>query len=307
LTCASLVATGLPAVGSTGTTAATDVAPATRPPTTDSRGAYVTVTYLGNEGVLISGPSGKILIDALVGEGLEGYESLAGRERQHLEHARAPYDDVDLILATHSHADHFDSAAVLRYLESNHRATFASTPQAIERLATEPGFETVAQRVHGFFPAAGERAEVSPAPLHVEALNVTHGPRWPPVQNLGYLIEIDGLRLLHLGDSEADLQDFQGYGLDRARIDVALVPFWYFLSDPDLAAVRDGLRAHTLIPIHIPTVDAPASYFGGPGGRDDLLQRVEAALPNVTAFHAGLRERRFPVRDRSLVDEGRHR
>jgi hypothetical protein len=77
------------------------------------------VTYLANEGFMIAGGGRKILIDALFGEGLDGYAVVSPAQRALLEQAREPFADVDAVFATHFHDDHFNAAAVLAHLMRN--------------------------------------------------------------------------------------------------------------------------------------------------------------------------------------------
>ena len=54
-------------------------------------------------------------------------------------------DNVDLILATHNHADHFDPIAVGRHLRANPEARFVSTKQAVKSLRDRvEDFEAIA-------------------------------------------------------------------------------------------------------------------------------------------------------------------
>jgi len=51
-------------------------------------------------------------------------------------------------------------------------------------------------------------------------LNLRHGQRRRP-QNLGYVFEIGGRRMLHMGDADGvTLSEFQAYELPEKQIDV---------------------------------------------------------------------------------------
>ncbi len=100
-------------------------------PVAEADQAGTQVVHLGNEGFLIAGGGKKVLIDALHGDGLNGYVALPAADRERLEAAGAPYDGVDLVLATHRHDDHFSPSSLGRYLEAQPRAVFVSTPKPI--------------------------------------------------------------------------------------------------------------------------------------------------------------------------------
>ena len=60
----------------------------------------------------------KVLIDAPIRQGIEPYATSSLEERQRLERATAPYDDVSAILVTHWHEDHFERGGHRRTLEA---------------------------------------------------------------------------------------------------------------------------------------------------------------------------------------------
>ena len=131
-------------------------------PVEESRGG-LQVTYIGNEGFLISGGGKKVLIDALYREGVRGYVVVPPERRKKTENAQPPFDNVDLILATHYHADHFDPGAVGTHLLNNPKGIFVSTNQAVDQLEMEfADFSKIKERVKAITPKEGERTKITP-------------------------------------------------------------------------------------------------------------------------------------------------
>jgi L-ascorbate metabolism protein UlaG (beta-lactamase superfamily) len=190
--------------------------------------AQLTVTYVANEGFLLEGGGQKILVDALTGRGISPYPTAPEEMRSKLDEARPPFDGVDLVLATHFHADHFDAEAVTRHLRANPEARFVSTPQAVGRLRGLLGADSpLLDRLEAVMPAEGERETVRYRGMEVQVLNLHHGrDRRPPVQNLGFLVRMGGVTWLHAGDTEVDESDVRPYGLPDEQIDVAFLPTW---------------------------------------------------------------------------------
>jgi L-ascorbate metabolism protein UlaG (beta-lactamase superfamily) len=250
---------------------------------------------VGNEGFLIALEDRKVLVDALYRDGVPGYVIHPPARRNLLEEARPPFDGVDVVLATHFHADHFDPSAVAAHLSANPEAIFISTPQAVALLRRESGSEETRARVREVFPAEGERTRIEHAGLSVTAINLHHG-RSRPIQNLGYIIEIGGRRLLHVGDSEADREDLGVYGLEAEAIEIGLIPYWYLTGDDFGEAVRKSIRPRTLVPIHVPAPDAPDDYFGVPGGQNGLFEGVLKKFPGAVLFREEMETRVFPGR-----------
>lgn len=219
-------------------------------PATTGTGA-LEVTYLANEGFMLAGGGRKVLIDALFGEGLKGYAAVSPARRALLEGARAPFDDVDVVCATHFHGDHFNAEPVLAHLTNNPQAFFFSTPQAADKLRATGKFETIKARVVAALPPEGERLRSGHRGVSVQMLNIHHG-RTRPVENLGFVIELAGKRILHIGDSEAEPAVFQKYEVLKDRIDVAFLPTWYFENDEFKRAVREQIQPRHIVVMHVP-------------------------------------------------------
>jgi L-ascorbate metabolism protein UlaG (beta-lactamase superfamily) len=253
-------------------------------------GAQVTVTHVANEGFLLAASDGKVLIDALFDEGIEGYGQIPDSLRPALEGGAEPFDGVTLALATHRHADHFGAASVVRFLEANAAALFVSTPQAVAEVAARAGAGSpIAGRVRALFPPPGVAERVSHRGLEVEVLNLHHGDEGR-TQNLGFLVRLGGTTVLHVGDAEVGAEELVPHRLDKTGIDLALLPFWWLLDSGRVVAVRDRIAARALGAMHLPTRSAPASWFGEPGSSDAAMRAIAAAYPGTRLFAEPLAE-----------------
>src|SRR5688500_17305265 len=139
----------------------------------------LTITFLANEGVMVSSGGTTVLIDALFGDGLRGYGVVTRATRALLESARPPFDHVTAVLATHRHDDHFNAQAVLRHLVSNPAATFISTTEAVAlvRAADSTRTRTMASRLVAATPPPGQRVRIATlAGATIYALGLPHSP-----------------------------------------------------------------------------------------------------------------------------------
>jgi L-ascorbate metabolism protein UlaG (beta-lactamase superfamily) len=113
-------------------------------------------------------------------------------------------------------------------------------------------------------PARNERDSNTPA------FFLSHGgsPKLP--KNLGLLVEIDGVKIVHLGDAEQMSANFEPHSLMSDAIDVALVPYWYFGSEAGSAIVTDWIRPRHVVAVHI----QPGKERGVREGTKDLGYEV---------------------------------
>lgn len=253
----------------------------------------ITVTYVGNEGFLIEAGGGKVLIDSLYREGVPGYVVHPQERRDMMEKARPPFDDVDLVLATHDHADHFDAAAVDAHLRNNPDATFMSTPQAVERLQTASDQdESMRDRIISVHPDEGKRIRKTVNGIGLQVINLHHG-RNRPVQNLGFLATIGGWTILHVGDTEATIDDFLLYDLEADAIDIAFIPYWFLIADEPDGVLRRAIASRHIVVMHVPPRESRAQHIEERGGWDAMLDRIEQQYPTAVTFRKPMQSRSF--------------
>ena len=196
------------------------------------------VTFLGHSTVLLELGSRRILTDPIL---LDRRGAL-----RRVVHSIDPnlYANVDLVLVSHLHLDHFDVDS-LRLLPAN---VDIVVPKGAGPLLARLGFSSV----HELAPGAGVRL----GDLSVTATRASHGGYKPPfgprAAAVGYLI--DGPpRVYFAGDT-----DLFARMADLAPIDLALLPVWGWGPnlgrghlDPRRAArTLELLRPRWAIPIH---------------------------------------------------------
>jgi hypothetical protein len=85
--------------------------------------------------------------------------------------------------------------------------------------------------------------------------------------------------VLHIGDAAMSPADFQRAGLDQVKLDVALIPFWYFQPGPGADLVTRYLDAPLKLAVHIP-----------PGEMDEVRTYMAENFPRVTILESPLQE-----------------
>jgi L-ascorbate metabolism protein UlaG (beta-lactamase superfamily) len=210
--------------------------------------------YVANAGMLVTVSGRRFLIDAPIRDGIPPYATSSAEERAALEGARAPYDNVDAILVTHWHEDHFSPEAVAAHLSRGASTIVISSPEVIERVrSVAPNLP--AARLRPVLPAPGHVTHVDVGGVPVRVLRIRHNPtRRPPEQHVGFLIGAS-TTVLHVGDADPAADNFT---LLKALppVDLALVPFWYVLNDDNRRFVAESIRPRRVVAMHVPPGDA---------------------------------------------------
>lgn len=263
------------------------------PPVLAWSASKVKITYIANEGFFIESAGKRVLVDALFRQSMNPYLNVPANFRDNLEMSQKPFDRIDLILASHFHADHFDPVAVSTHLTHNAEALFISTNQAIEKMkSASANFESIKGRTRGLYPKEGERVALTHRGIKLQVLNVHHG-RNRPIENLGLLWEIDGRKFLHIGDSMANAEDFKNYGVLKDKLDFAFLPYWYFLDADFKKAVRDYIQPKYIILMHIPDPKINDEYMNKLGGWENWFKQVKSEFPNAVIFNEQMLEKSF--------------
>jgi len=251
------------------------------------------LTYLANEGFLVEAGETKVLVDALFGQGLKEYPLVPPTLRADLEGARGRFAGVDLILASHSHADHFDPAAVARHMRANPEAVFLSTREAVADLREALGELAEERQIVAVYPDRGQSELRQFRDVSVRVINLHHGRN--PTENLGLILRMAGLDLLHVGDTTADSSDLRPYASLLEAVDVWLLPDW-LMGEPDWEDARGRATGETwLVNMHLAAPTAPPDWFGSAGSHAARIARIREALPDAWVPVEPLDSRHYPV------------
>ena len=244
----------------------------------------VKVVYVGNEGVLVTHAGRSVLIDGLHREYDPDYLFPPPELLSAMESARPPFNNVRVVLVSHIHLDHFHPESVGLHLKNNPKATLVSSAQTTLEIAKNyRDHESVRNQVREFTPEWKQKKQFDIEGIKVTVLGMKHGSdRFWWVKNLGHLVEIGGKKLFQFGEADMTVENFAAFDLPKEKIDVAFVPYWYFLSESGRKLVREQIAAKTYVAVHIP-----------PASADKESERIRGLFPGLFTLTAIRQELEF--------------
>lgn len=214
----------------------------------------VQITFLGNQGYLLSDGKDKILIDGFLGESYAIFEGLAPQAKLAMSKATGEFSGIDIGLASHRHFEHFQPDTACAFLKSSKATLMVSSSQVITVLKErcKPFAKThVNIQVAKIRPGVATR--YARDNVKVEIIPLSHGVgKYASLQHYGHLMTVAGKTILHIGDAAADPADFIAAGLQNRKLDVVIAPYTYFLRPSGKLILSQYLNAETKIVSHIP-------------------------------------------------------
>jgi L-ascorbate metabolism protein UlaG (beta-lactamase superfamily) len=168
--------------------------------------------------------------------------------------------EADFILVTHGHGDHISDVVPLAKRTG---AKVISTVEVVEFLATKGIDNAHGMNIGGARDFPFGRLKLVHA-IHGGSIQMEGGgpPHTTPCS--GLLLEVDGCRLYHAGDTALTMD----MKLLEGRVDVALLPIGdnFTMGPEDAARAVEFIRPKVVIPIHYgtwPVIDQDPEVFRG--------------------------------------------
>jgi L-ascorbate metabolism protein UlaG (beta-lactamase superfamily) len=243
------------------------------------------LTFIANEGVLLSTGTHKVLIDAIYEKPHPDYRAPSAEALDQMMTGVPPFDGVDLFLLTHNHPDHFAAPAAAKFLAASAKTVCLAPADAVDALRKTPEWAAIEARVTALDLKIGEKAVRDPKGIPVTAFRTLHsGDRESPM-NLLFLFELDGWRIFHEGDSRGKPEDYRGLGLESAPIDLALVHYWFPLDPAASKYLQEDLKVG-----HIALMHLPIQLEGDAPGKIDQVRKY---YPDIFLLLPGMAPREF--------------
>jgi L-ascorbate metabolism protein UlaG (beta-lactamase superfamily) len=233
----------------------------------------IDITYIANEGFLISSRDSKVLIDGIFTEGFGKFQTPTAETLAKESQASPPFDNITALLVTHYHPDHINPAYVVQHLTYDTKAVLIAPAQANDRLKDINGYKVIEKQVVVASPNPNSAATWRSRDTSVKTVPLQHANNdTGDIQNLGFIITIGGFKLFHSGDANAaDVSAYKSLNLADENIDVAFLPYW-FLDEKNGGKGQEIIRAikpKAIVLMHVVT------------GQADHLRSLVAGMKDI--------------------------
>jgi L-ascorbate metabolism protein UlaG (beta-lactamase superfamily) len=256
------------------------------------------VTYIGNEGFLIQAGGKKVLVDVLFDNDFflaPSHELLAEMTK-----GGGPFSDVDLLLVTHPHADHFNAKLVAEFLRHHARCRLIAHTQTVDELRKEEGFAQIENQIHEVRLEPGLRESMTINGIALDVLCLDHMPYYQDghflpehlpgrmdvkMKNLAFIVNLGGTRFLHMGDAsvENSLAHLNAYPFDETPVDIL------FLNRSDRSQETQQFIAEKIKPSQI------VAMHIRPAELAEETNNILTAYPHAMVFRESMERRSIPI------------
>lgn len=241
------------------------------------------VTYIGNEGFLIQAGGKKVLVDALF-DGQTRRLAPSPELLAQMTGGSGLFADVDLLLVTHRHGDHFNPKPVTEFLRHRKRCRLIAHTQVVDLLRKEEGFAQIQDQIHEVRLESGSRASMTINGIALNVLGLDHAED-RQTRDLAFIVNLGGTRFLHVGDAtvENSLAHLNAYPFGTMHVDVLFLE--YFDQSPATQQfIGEKIKPSQIVAMHI----LPAEL-------EEESKNIRAAYPHAIIFKLSMERLILPI------------
>ena len=243
---------------------------------------FCKVTYISNAGILLECNDNKIMIDSFCNSALSIYKSPSDETKKLMISGINQFENIDALLFTHNHTDHFDAESTLSFLKNNKKTLMLAPSKVVMEI--KQGFPYIeSKRLISLEDRLGEIEDTNINGINIQSISMLHdGKEHKDVSNLAYLVDIAGKRILHIGDAKPIKENYIHLDLIHKKIDLLIAPFPYI----GLPAARQVIEKY-IKPGKIAVVHFPYKEMDNYGWIDQTMKsylRVKDTLTETVFF-----------------------
>jgi L-ascorbate metabolism protein UlaG (beta-lactamase superfamily) len=220
------------------------------------------ITYLANCGFLYESANTKVLIDPFGTMYGNTFYLPSNETKTNIVNGNIPFDNIDLLLITHIHGDHFNAKLAERFLLNNRKAKMICPSQVYTQMKDScNSFDQIKSQIISPNLSINESEKIKVNGILVTAIRMQHGTNrslegvsyteyteYEKTENFGYVIHFDQKNVFHQGDGCLKINEKALKNID-CSIDIAHLGFfdWDSIS---LNILKKDLKVKKVIFMH---------------------------------------------------------
>jgi len=232
----------------------------------------ISLTYIANCGYLIEIDDQKIIVDGLFRLGHNRYPTPDTSTQRLLVSNQYPFNNITLILVSHTHEGHFDREMVLTCMLNNPSAELICPQQVIDSLCkNEDTYSNIKGRIIECTPDLNTSQLIHIGSIEIYACRLPHvGERFKNVQNIAFLISGKGKSIFHSADTDPyQINKYTGIKISELNVDIGLINE-DFGKIENAGLAREFINAKYNIAMHFP-YSVAVGWLDSLKGRPDLF------------------------------------
>ena len=213
----------------------------------------VKVTYTANAGVMIQINENAVLLDALSHDHDLVYAQTPETLASQIINGLPPFERIDAILYTHLHRDHFSASLTEQFMAKHTKSKLFIGNHVIETLKSNVRFQLALRSENVILLKQDLETHNDTNAFTIVAIKTKHmGEEFSSVQHYMYHIEMGGVTILFLGDTEPMADNFKYLETLGKGIDVLVAPFPYLSTTNGLLFVKEIIKPKHVVTVHLP-------------------------------------------------------
>ncbi|KUG02700.1 membrane protein [hydrocarbon metagenome] len=214
---------------------------------------FYRVSYVSNAGVLLTFDNKKVLIDGFCNSVVPIFKNPPAEITTQITSGISPDKDIDIILFTHHHSDHFDPQSTVNFLNQNPNTVVIANHKALLAISRLQSAMANSHLVQADASGGAQEKLHEIDGVRIEAFSLLHdGDEYKDVQNFAYLIEGGGKTVLHVGDAKPVSNNYMDLNLLEKNIDLLIAPFPYVGLASSRRVIENYIKPHKIAVVHFP-------------------------------------------------------
>lgn len=217
----------------------------------------VTLTAVGNQGIMLKSDKSTVYIDALYKHygNWEGFSydepQLTLKTLKRNQHTSS--ESLTVVLATHVHRDHFHPLLMGEILNEELNTLFVGGTQTGESIKEAYINEHQIRSKINCIASSGCKSHMTISDtLLISGIATVHNHQhYDWVENIAFRILLEDSHIIHLGDAALSLDNISLLKTSKP-LDVAIVPYWFLSDKALLTAFLTDIKPDTVLISHFP-------------------------------------------------------